>query len=120
MTARVAALAPFEPPAHLAVLRATDPQACFAAEEFFTARIRNPHTRKAYAVPVRGFLRWLDTQEVPLVQTTPGHAAHFLDADGGSIPTRKLAIPSRPRPSCTMAAVDPSAATSSSGFSSDG
>ena len=29
--------------------------------EFFTANIRNPHTRKAYATAVRGFAAWTDT-----------------------------------------------------------
>ena len=29
--------------------------------EFFTANIRNPHTRKAYAAAVRGFAAWTDT-----------------------------------------------------------
>lgn len=85
-------LVPFESPASLDVLRDAGPQACFAAEEFFTARIRNPHTRKAYALPVRRFLTWLATQDVSLVDATPGHAARFLDAYGGSIPTQKLAL----------------------------
>ena len=92
MTGRAAALVPFEHPARLPVLRDAGPQACFAAEEFFTARIRNPHTRKAYAIPVRRFLHWLAAQDISLVDATPGHAARFLDAYGGSIPTQKLAL----------------------------
>lgn len=92
MTGRAAALVPFDQPARLAILRDAGPQACFAAEEFFTARIRNPHTRKAYAVPVRRFLHWLAAQEVALANTTPGHAARFLDTYGGSVPTQKLAL----------------------------
>ncbi|MDE0248102.1 MAG: tyrosine-type recombinase/integrase [Gammaproteobacteria bacterium] len=86
------ALVPFESPARLDVLRQAGPQACFAAEEFFTARIRNPHTRKAYAVPVRRFLHWLAAQDIPLVNATPGQAARFLDGYGGSVPTQKLAL----------------------------
>ena len=86
------ALVPTPPAHHLQILRAAGPAATFAAEEFFTARIRNPHTRKAYAVPVRRFLSWLAAQDVPLVDATPGHAARFLDAYGGSIPTQKLAL----------------------------
>lgn len=95
MTARLGAagaLVPFHDPARLDVLRQAGPQACFAAEEFFTARIRNPHTRKAYAVPVRRFLQWLAAQDIPLANTTPGHAARFLDSYRGSIPTQKLAL----------------------------
>lgn len=89
MTGRAAALVPFEHPARLAVLRDAGPRACFAAEEFFIARIRNPHTRKAYAVPVRRFLTWLAAQDVALVAATPGHAARFVDGYGGSIPPGK-------------------------------
>jgi hypothetical protein len=29
--------------------------------DFFTANIRNPNTRAAYAVAVRSFFRWLET-----------------------------------------------------------
>ena len=86
MTGR--ALVPKTPDHELQVLRAAGPAASFAAEGFFTARIRNPHTRKAYAVPVRRFLAWLAAQKVSLVDATPGHAARFLDACGGSITTR--------------------------------
>ena len=32
--------------------------------DFFTANIRNPNTRSAYAVAVRGFFRWLETRGV--------------------------------------------------------
>ena len=32
--------------------------------DFFTANIRNPNTRAAYAVAVRGFFRWLETRGV--------------------------------------------------------
>jgi Tautomerase enzyme len=32
--------------------------------DFFTANIRNPNTRAAYAVAVRGFFRWLETRSV--------------------------------------------------------
>ena len=90
MTSR--ALVPKTPDHHLQLLRAAGPAATFAAEEFFTARIRNPHTRKAYAVPVRRFLTWLAAQDVSLVDATPGHAARFLDSYGGSVPTQKLAL----------------------------
>ena len=91
-TPETTALAARPAPAGLAILRNAGPAACFAAEEFFTARIRNPHTRKAYAVPVRRFLAWLAAQDVALVDATPGQAARFLDAYGGSIPTQKLAL----------------------------
>ena len=87
-----AALATVSQTAHLEVLQAAGPAATFAADEFFSARLRNPHTRKAYAVPVRRFLHWLAAQEITLVNATPGQAARFLDAYGGSIPTQKLAL----------------------------
>ena len=79
-------------PSGRALLQEAGPQACFAAEEFFIARIRNPHTRKAYARPVRRFLQWLAEQRIPLVEATPGEAGRFLDGYGGSISTQKLAL----------------------------
>ena len=35
-----------------AILQRAGKAACFAADEFFSAKISNPHTRRAYARPV--------------------------------------------------------------------
>ena len=39
--------------------------------EFFTANIRNRHTRAAYARAVARFARWSDAHHVALAQLTP-------------------------------------------------
>ncbi|MDE2850407.1 MAG: tyrosine-type recombinase/integrase [Acidobacteriota bacterium] len=72
-------------------LRQAGPAALFAADEFFTARIRNPHTRRAYQRPVRLFLEWCRDQELDLRSVAPGDAAEFIDSLG-SVSVQKLAI----------------------------
>ncbi|MGL4555648.1 MAG: tyrosine-type recombinase/integrase [Gemmataceae bacterium] len=66
------------------------PAAAFAWEEFFQARIRNPHTRAVYSHAVRRFLAWLQPQGVPLPRVTPGMVGAYYDSHPGSVPTRKL------------------------------
>ena len=48
--------------------------------EFFTANIRNPHTRKAYATAVRGFAAWTDTVGIThLRHVAPLHVAAYIE-----------------------------------------
>lgn len=64
----------------------------FAWSEFFSATIRNPHTRRAYQRAVTRFLKWMEPFDVTLAQITPGHVAGFMDEYQGSVPSRKLAL----------------------------
>ena len=49
--------------------------------EFFTARIRNPHTRRAYGRAVAEFLAWCEEQHVPSVAAIqPTHVATWIEA----------------------------------------
>jgi site-specific recombinase XerC len=58
--------------------------------EFFTANIRNPHTRRAYARAADEFLAWCATIGVPSIATVqPVHVAAWIEAG-----TRELAAPS--------------------------
>jgi integrase/recombinase XerD len=50
--------------------------------EFFTANIRNPHTRAAYARAARQFARWCDRHELSLTQLTPVHIAAYIEELG--------------------------------------
>lgn len=52
--------------------------ACFAADEFFSARISNPETRRAYARAVGWFLEFCEREDVELHRVTPGLAGRFL------------------------------------------
>ena len=66
--------------------------ACLAAEEFFVAQLRNPHTRRAYSRQVLNFLDWCDRQGLGLADVSPGQAAGFIDALAPSISTQRMAL----------------------------
>ena len=66
--------------------------ACLAADEFFSARISNPHTRTAYAHQVSRFLAWCEDEGLELHQVTPGLAGRFLDELPGAAPTQNQAL----------------------------
>jgi integrase/recombinase XerD len=65
------------------------PAARFAWDEFFSAEIRNPHTRRAYVHAVRRFLAWAAGQQLEFQRVTPGLVGQYLDQLDASIPTRK-------------------------------
>jgi integrase len=48
--------------------------------DLFTANIRNPNTRAAYAVAVRGFFAWLDAKKVaPLAAVRTNHVSAYVE-----------------------------------------
>src|SRR5437868_8602180 len=58
--------------------------------EFFTANIRNPHTRRAYARAADEFLDWCASVGVPSIAAVqPVHVATWIESA-----TRELAAPS--------------------------
>ena len=75
-----------------AILVRAGKAACFAADEFFSARISNPHTRIAYAHQVSRFLAWCEDQGLELHQVTPGLAGRFLDELPHKAPTKNQAL----------------------------
>ena len=66
--------------------------ALFAADEFFAARISNPHTRRAYARVVRRFLAWCDQEHLELFRVSPGLAGRFIDELPGDRSTKNQAL----------------------------
>lgn len=64
----------------------------FAWSEYFSATIRNSHTRRAYQRAVTRFLRWVEPFDVSLDRVTPSLVARFIDEYPGSAPSRKLAL----------------------------
>jgi len=50
--------------------------------EFFTANIRNRHTRTAYARAVAQFARWCDVHRLSLAQLTPVSVAAYIEGLG--------------------------------------
>lgn len=75
-----------------AVIRRAGPGACFAADEFFTARLQNVHTRRAYGSAVKRFLRWCELRELGLRDITPGIAARFIEHLAPSVSSQKMAL----------------------------
>ena len=66
--------------------------AILAAEEFFLAGLRNPHTRRAYTRHVEDFLVWCAENEVPLSAVSPGDAAAWIDSKAASVSTQRIAL----------------------------
>ena len=66
--------------------------AVFAADEFFYGRIRNEHTRAAYLIAVRRFLKWAERRGLELVRITPKDVGQYIDGlrkENTSVATRK-------------------------------
>lgn len=75
-TAAVAVLNPDQLPA----LYAPDQRAAMRTLEFFTANIRNPNTRKAYAHAVSDFAAWCEAHGIADVrQVQPVHVAAYIE-----------------------------------------
>ena len=66
--------------------------AVFASDEFFGARIRNPHTRRAYGRAVARFLAWVEDEGVDLARVTPGMAGRFIDSLTGGPAAKQQAL----------------------------
>lgn len=80
--------APAVPP----LIRQEGAQAALRFVEFFTAHIRNPNTRLAYARACQGFLAWCQAHgAVRLGEIAPVHVAAWVEARGrmASAPTVK-------------------------------
>ena len=65
-------------PAFPPVLERPGTVASFAADEFFSARISNAETRRAYARAVGWFLEYCERKDLELAHVTPGLAGRFL------------------------------------------
>ena len=61
------------------IVRRAGPQAAERTVEFFTAQIRNPHTRAAYAAAVTRFFTWCDARGLALTQISPIAVATYIE-----------------------------------------
>ena len=75
-----------------AVLQRAGAAACFAADEFFSARISNRHTRRAYGRIASRFFEFCERENLDLRQVTPGLAGRFIRSLPGSVPTKNQAL----------------------------
>ena len=76
------------------------PQAAERTVEFFTAQIRNPHTRAAYAAAVTRFFTWCDARGLALTQLSPIAVATYIEEMQSMYraPTIKQHLASHPPP----------------------
>jgi integrase/recombinase XerD len=72
-----------------ALVRDAGPAAQYAWDEYFLGMIRNRHTQAAYRRAVHRFLKWLEPQQVSLVNVTAGMIGTYLNS------LSHLAAPSR-------------------------
>ena len=61
----------------------------FAYEEFFYAKIRNAHTRRAYRRAVLCFLQWCDDRQRKLQEVSPADVGIYLDELTLSVASKK-------------------------------
>jgi hypothetical protein len=55
-------------------------QAAWRYLEFFTANIRNPNTRRAYARACHQFFAWCDERGLTLITIRPVDVARYIEA----------------------------------------
>lgn len=55
-------------------------QAAWRYVEFFTANIRNPHTRRAYARACRQFFAWCDERDLSLGTIRPFDVSTYIES----------------------------------------
>lgn len=68
-----------------AIVAAAGERAAYRFLEFFTAQIRNPHTRRAYARAVGEFCAWLDRYGLPSIMAVSSiHIAAYVEELGRS------------------------------------
>jgi hypothetical protein len=60
--------------------------------EFFTANIRNPNTRAAYAQAVAQFLRWCQGRGFSLQDIKPVAVAAYIESHPGADPTKGVKL----------------------------
>ncbi len=77
------------------LVAAAGARASYRFLEFFTAQIRNPHTRRAYARAAAEFFDWLESRGVTqLAAIESAHVAAYIEqlSQARSAPTAKLRL----------------------------
>lgn len=73
-------------------IRQAGEQAARRFVEFFTANIRNPNTRQAYARAVSQFFDWCQERSIALHEVEPMLVAAYIEQHRGSAPSKKQAL----------------------------
>ncbi len=87
-------LAPISASHAPALIAASGARASYRFLEFFTAQIRNPHTRRAYARAATEFFDWLEAKGVTQLTIESVHVATYIEQlqRARSAPTAKLRL----------------------------
>jgi site-specific recombinase XerD len=88
-------ISPHSPDTVPALIAAAGERAARRFLEFFAANIRNPHTRRAYAHAVAGFMTWCDANRVGAITAVqPLHVAAWIEQQtrDHAAPTAKLRL----------------------------
>jgi integrase/recombinase XerC len=88
-------ISPHPPDVVPALIAAAGERATLRFLEFFAADIRNPHTRRAYAHAVAGFMTWCDANRVgSITAVQPLHVAAWIEQQTRehAAPTAKLRL----------------------------
>jgi len=75
-----------------AIIEQAGHNARFAFEEFFHAKIRNAHTRRAYRRAVLNFLEWCERRNRQLQQVSPADVGIYLDELSLCIASKKQVL----------------------------
>jgi integrase/recombinase XerD len=84
-----------EPPTNCdlpAIIKQAGNNARFAYEEFFYAKIRNAHTRRAYRRAVLSFLKWCEHRRRQLQEVSPADVGIYLDELKLSVASKKQVL----------------------------
>src|SRR5829696_8152245 len=78
--AKMNQIVPFTGSHSPALVKAAGDRAAYGFLEFFTAQIRNPHTRRAYVRAVGAFCTWLVAHGVPSIAAVGSiHVAAYVE-----------------------------------------
>lgn len=80
------------PPSLPAIIEQAGHGARFAFEEFFHAKIRNAHTRRAYRRAVLRFLQWCEARQRRLQEVSPADVGIYLDELTLSVASKKQVL----------------------------
>lgn len=75
-----------------AMVRRAGNGAKFAWNEFFFAKVRSPHTRRAYLRSINRFLAWCDERSLELNQISPADVGQFMDSLDLAVSSKKQSL----------------------------
>ncbi len=75
-----------------AIVERAGSSAKFAWDEFFFAKVRSAHTRRAYLRSVKRFLAWCEERGIELKQVSPADVGQFMDSLNLAVASKKQSL----------------------------